>query len=190
MSEHQDSYLIRALLDNDNAVIGEIYRRFAARIERFVCANSGNADDACDVFQDALLAIAHQARKPGFVLRCPFEAYLYLVCRGKWLNELKRRQRAQVTIAEADGFKHTTDAGALADQTLTEEARNRLFVRFFDRLSEKCRAFLKLSWTGLSMEEVSEQMGVSYGYARKKKAECIAQLTGWIRSSPEFVHLK
>ena len=148
------------------------------------------SDDACDIMQEALIAITRQARNPDFELTCPFEAYLYLVCRGKWFNELKRRKRAQVTISETEGFTDTTTASLLADSTLREAGRNRLFQKFFNQLSENCRALLKLSWSGSSMEEVSEQMGISYGYARKKKSACIAQLTKWIQGSPDFVSLK
>lgn len=190
MTPHQDNHYIQALLENDNAGIAEIYRRFASRIERFVCANSGNPDDACDIFQEALITITRRARNNDFVLTCPFEAYLYLVCRGKWLNELKRRKRAQVTISETEGFTDKTAAGSLADTTLLDEDRNRLFQHFFEKLSDNCKALLKLSWSGISMEEVSNQMSITYGYARKRKSECIAQLTSWIQASPEFVTLK
>ena len=190
MTPHPDAHYIQALLENNHRGISEIYTRFAARIERFVCSNSGTADDACDVFQDALMAITHQARRPGFVLTCPFEAYLYLVCRGKWFNEIKRRQRAGVTISETEGFMEKEDAGALADSTLREEERDRVFRHYLKKLTENCRALLQLSWSGLSMEEVSQQMGITYAYARKRKSECIAQLIGWIQASPEFAALK
>ena len=187
---HPDSRYVQALLDNDNRGISDIYTRFAARIERFVSANSGTADDARDVFQEALLAIAQQARRPGFALTCPFEAYLYLVCRGKWFNELKRRKRSAVTISDTERFNDTEQADALAESVLVEEARNQMFRVFFDKLSAGCRALLKLSWTGLSMQEVSDNLGVTYGYARKRKSECISQLTEWIQASPEYSSLK
>jgi len=186
MPVHQDFHLIQALLANDNKGVAEIYRRYAGRIEQFICANSGSSADARDIFQEALIAITHQARRPGFVLNCPFEAYLYLVCRGKWFNELKRRKRNQVTISETEGFMEKSEADALAESTLLEEARQQLFHRFFEKLSENCRALLKLSWSGVAMEVVSDQMGISYGYARKRKSECIAQLTAWIQTAPEY----
>lgn len=188
---HPDFHYIQSLLDNDHRGIAALYDRFAARITQFVRANNGTVDDARDVFQEALLVVTRQARRPGFRLTCPFEAYLYLVCRGRWLNELKRRRRATVTIAEASGFTENEDAGALADSTLREEARDRLFRRFFEKLSAGCRQLLQLAWTPeLSMEEVSVQLGVSYNYARKRKSECTAQLMDSIRSAPEFAALQ
>ena len=187
---HPDNHFLQALLENDTRGIIELYRCFAARIERFVCANSGSVDDARDTLQEALLAITRQARRPEFRLTCPFEAYLYLVCRGKWLNELKRRQRAMVTSMDTSGFDAMEDAVALAEETLHEEARDRLFRHFFEKLAAGCQQLIRLSWTGISMEEVSQQLGMSYGYARKRKHECVAQLMGWVRAAPEYAALK
>jgi RNA polymerase sigma factor (sigma-70 family) len=135
-----------------------------------------------------LIAISRQARRPGFTLTCSFGAYLYCVCRGKWLNELKRRQRAAVTIKEASGFTDMETGDELADATLREETRNRLFFHFFEKLAAGCRQLLRLSWSGISMEEVGKELGLSYNYARKKKHECISQLISNIRNSPEYAH--
>lgn len=187
---HPDNHYLQALLDSDYQGIAALYTQFAARIERFVCANGGTSDDACDVLQDALLAITRQARRPGFQLTCPFEAYLYLVSKGKWFNELKRRRRAAVTSWEAGGFEASEDAGLLAEETLREAERDQLFRHYFEQLAAGCRQLIQLSWSGLSMEEVGQQLGVSYGYARKRKSECLAQLIGWIKASPAYELLK
>lgn len=187
---HADSRYVHALIQNDLKVVEEIYARFAGRIERFVCANNGDREDARDIFQEGLLAIARQGARPDFVLTCPFEAFLYMVCRGKWLNELKRRQREAVTISEAQGFADEQSAHALSDALLAQDARDQLFQSFFNRLSAGCRQILQLSWTGISMEEVATQLGISYNYARKRKSECTGQLTESIKASPEFAALR
>ncbi len=188
---HPDYHYIQSLLDNDFRGIKAIYANFAARIERLICSNSGSTDDARDMMQEALLAITRQARRPGFQLTCPFEAFLYLVCQRKWFNELKRRRRAAVTIAANERFEEETEeANALADTLLREEARDRLFQHFFEKLAADCRQLIRLSWSGLSMEEVSQQLGMTYGYARKRKSVCVARLMQWIQTAPEFALLK
>ncbi len=187
---HPDHRYIVALLENDHRLIAEIYQRYAGRIERLICANSGTPDDARDIFQEALLTITRQARNQGLVLTCPFEAYLYLVCRGRWLNELKRRKRSGVTIQETERFKDVSEADALADAALINDERQRLFQYFFEKLSDSCKALLRLSWSGISMQEVAEQLGYTYAYARKRKSECVSQLTTWIQASPHFKTLK
>ncbi len=190
LKPHPDHRYIIALRENNHRLVEEIYRRYAERIERFICLNSGTPDDARDVFQEALLIITRQARGEGFVLTCPFDAYLYLVCRGKWLNELKRRKRSAVTIRETEQFIDKADAGVLAEATLEQEERNRLFRHFFEKLPESCRILLRLSWSGISMQEVAAQLGYTYAYARKRKSECIAHLVAWIQASSSYKALK
>jgi hypothetical protein len=41
----------------------------------------------------------------------------------------------------------------------------------------------------MPMEAVGEQMGMTYGYVRKRKSECLAQLIHQVKSSPEYTHL-
>ncbi len=86
---HPEHRYVEALLNNDGKLVEEIYRKYSGKMAAFIKKNQGSSDDARDIFQEALITIMKQARKKDFVLTCPFEAYLYLVCRGKWLNELK-----------------------------------------------------------------------------------------------------
>jgi RNA polymerase sigma factor (sigma-70 family) len=185
---HPDYKYIQALLNNDFQMVEEIYRRFAGRIAQFVCANQGNSADAEDVFQDSLLLITRQAERPGFMLTCPFEAYLYMVCRGRWLNELKRRKRSVVTFVPIEGF--TEEAAApMGEKLLQEEARDQLFQSALAEISAACRQIIQLAWTGIGMEAVAQQLGFSYAYARKRKAECIAILIERVKKSPEYQSL-
>lgn len=185
-NEHPDHAHIKALLSNDSKGISLIYTRFSGKIERYVCGNSGNAHDARDLFQDALLDIARQAAKPDFVLTCPFEAYLYMVCHGKWMNELKKRQRQKVTIGHFDGYTQNEAADTLAERTLTETNQDALFAHFFEKLPNLCKDLIRSAWTGESLIEVAERLGKSYAYVRKRKGECIKHLTDSIRESPDF----
>ena len=49
---------------------------------------------------------------------------------------------------------------------------------------------LKLSWAGNGMDKVAELLNVSYGYARKKKSECMKRLTTLIKESSEYKQIK
>jgi DNA-binding CsgD family transcriptional regulator len=57
-------------------------------------------------------------------------------------------------------------------------------------MGEACQQVLRLSWSGKSMEEVAEILQVSYGYARKKKSECMAKLVMLVKQSSKFNFLK
>ena len=190
---HPDQYFVDALLAGDKHVIDEIYQRSAHRITQWVMHNSGDAADAQDVLQDALISIYHRAAKSPLNLTCPFEAYLLLVCKGRWLNELKKRQREAVTKTEHTVFitEEESDATTLAEETLLSERRRQIYETQMEALGDTCQKILSLVLPQkMHMEDVAAQMGVSYGYARKKKRECITKLLHLIRNDKNFDELQ
>lgn len=187
---HTDHRYIQALLDGDSALIRDIYAHHAATVKVWVERNGGSGADAKDVMQDAIIAITRQARRPGWQLNCPFGAYLFMVCKGKWLNELKRRRRAGVTKGGPDGLEVGEDAESFSERTLVEKRKCRLFYEKFGQLGKSCQLLLRLAWSGRPMEEVAATLGVTYAYVRKKKSKCIASLIDSIQKDPEYQSLK
>ncbi len=188
---HTDQKYIQALLHNNSSLIEEIYKKFSGKIIRMVTRNSGSESDAGDVFQDALMAICTRAQKGDFILTCPFEAYLYKICHSKWMNVLNKNKRAGVTNLEDDEYKGVADdAFAIAASTLQQENREKLFTDKVKELSARCRQILQLSWSGKGMNIVAEEMGVTYGFARKKKSECMKKLVHLVQTASIFEDLK
>lgn len=188
---HPDQKYIDALLSNDSAGIREIYDRYSREIAIWVCRNQGTETQAKDVFQDSLLAITLQARQNGLTLTCPFGAFLFLVARGRWLNELKKQKGKTVTIDELPGLSDISSGDhLLSEKVLLQESRERLFMEKFEKLGAKCREIIRLSWDGMGMEAVAAKLGLTYGYVRKKKSECIAALVDAIHQDACFHALK
>lgn len=187
---HADQKYIDALLNNDTYLLDELYRKFSGKIKWMILKNNGSETDAADVFQDALLSIYHKARTRDFLLTCPFEAFLYLICKNKWLNELSKRKSHPVTTIDEDGFNLVEDSFKLADELTLHQKRHSLVTKKLAEMGDTCRALLQLSWSGKSMEEVAKILHVSYGYARKKKSECMAKLIVQVKLSAQFDSLK
>ncbi len=186
---HTDHKYIEALLRNDSRLLSEVYRKYSGKIIAYVQKNSGNSDDAQDVIQETLVAIYHQAKEKNFILTCPFDAYFYLLCKRRWLNVLKKRGKREVTI-EDDLTSISEQQEMLASETELFESRSLLFESKFKELGAKCQELLKLAFTIKSMEKVAQSLGVTYGYARKKKSQCIGKLTQLVRSSTTFNQLQ
>jgi len=189
--QHADQKYIAALLSNDSRLIEEIYSKYFTRIEEMVSKNNGHATEAKDIFQDALISIHNKAKEQAFVLTCPFGALIYLYCKNKWLHELAKRGIRRVTFLDADGYDNLgEDSFKLAEACLLKEERRDLLMEKLAELGESCQQLLLLSWEDHSMEEVADMLQVSYGYARKKKSECMAKLIALIKQSPRFNSLK
>lgn len=184
---HADQRYIDALLQNDNQVIKEIYKKFSPKVVSYIRKNNGDLQEARDIIQESLVTMYQQASEKGLQLTCPFDAYFFLLCKRKWLNKLKSKRG--VTINEEVLSIHDDSLEAVRE-TESFEQKSSLFQAKFEELGEKCRELLRLSFQLPSLEEVAERLNVSYGYVRKKKSLCMGQLTDLVRQSPEFKQLK
>lgn len=189
--QHSDQKYIDALLANDTAVLDELYQKFSGKIKWMIMQNNGTETDAADIFQDALLSVCNKARSGAFILTCPMEAFLFLVCKNKWLNVLNKRKTQKVTITDTDGFNNIgEDDFKMAEDCVLQQERRNLLAEKLAEMGDSCRKLLQLSWSGIGMEEVAQKLNVTYAYARKKKSECMARLIGLVKQSPRFNSLK
>ena len=186
---HSDQIYIDGLANNDSVIIQSIYKKFVSKVVSYIRNNSGDEDQAQDVIQEVMILLFNQAKANKLQLTCPFDAYFFLLCKRKWLNELKKVSNKGVTIDE--DFTSTNEpTEELLAQTEVFEEKQQLFDLMFQKLGDKCQELLKLSFTLKSMEEVAEKLQVTYGYARKKKSLCTGQLTQWIQEHSLFKTLK
>lgn len=186
---HSDQIYLDGLANNDSAIIQSIYKKFVPKVVSFIRNNSGDEDQAQDVIQEVMILLFNQAKANKLQLTCPFDAYFFLLCKRKWLNELKKVSNKGVTIDD-DVTSTNEPTEELLAQTEVFEEKQQLFDLMFQKLGDKCQEVLKLSFTLKSMEEVAEKLQVTYGYARKKKSLCTGQLTQWIQEHSLFKSLK
>jgi RNA polymerase sigma factor (sigma-70 family) len=186
---HQDQIYIDGLLNNNSSIIESIYKKFAPKVTYYIKMNSGSADEAQDVIQEVLITIYNQAKTKGLELTCPFDAYFFLLCKRKWLNELKKSSNKEVTIKD-ENVSIDKDVEKLTIETEEQDEKQSLFDEMFQKLGEKCQEVLKLSFVTKTMEEVANKMNVTYAYVRKKKSICTGQLTELIQQSNRYQSLK
>ena len=179
---HADQRLVTGLVNNDHAIINEIYKRCAAKVKSWITFNNGSEDDAADIFQEALMDIYNQAKYKNLDLTCPFEPYILLICKRKWLNVIKKKSIVQVTNNEEDLLTIGEDTFANADFLEDQAKQSALFFSAFEKLGDRCKEIITWSMRGEAQEKVAEALGVTYGYLRKKKSECMASLIKIVQS--------
>lgn len=186
---HEDQKYIDGLLANNSFVIQSIYDKYAPKVIHYIRQNSGDSDQAQDIIQEVLIAIYHQAQNENLKLTCPFDAYFFLLCKRKWLNELKKYSNNWVTIEE-EKVSITEDAQALAFETEVFEQKNQLFQVAFQKIGQSCKELLQAAFQYKSLEEVAEKLGTTYGYVRKRKSICIGKLTEIMQQSEGYKQIK
>jgi RNA polymerase sigma factor (sigma-70 family) len=182
---HPDNRYIDGLKQNNSAVITEIYANHAAKIERMVLTNNGTEADAADVFQEALTDLYRKAHG-GFVLTCPLDAFLYMICKNKWINLLNKRKRSPVTFTDTAGYSAGEDVFKNAELMARHGEKQQLVEEQLAKLGDSCRQLIAHWQKGIPLEEVAGLMGTTYGYIRKKKSECMAKLIELVKNSPAY----
>ncbi|WP_299884989.1 sigma-70 family RNA polymerase sigma factor [uncultured Lacinutrix sp.] len=185
---HEDQKYIDGLLKNNSFIIQTIYDKFVPKVVNYIKQNSGDIAQAQDIVQETIITIYNQAKEKGLKLTCPFDAYFFLLCKRKWLNELKKNNKKEVTINE-EVLSKDDDAQELAFETSLFGEKQALFNEMFLKLGTACKDLIKATFKIKSMEEVAASLGLTYAYARKKKSLCIGQLTKLVQESPKFNQL-
>lgn len=186
---HPDQMYVDGLLQNNSAIINAIYKKFVPKVKNYIRTNSGDDDQAQDVIQEVLITIYNQAKTSALQLTCPFDAYFFLLCKRRWLNELKKSSNKEVTLQD-ENVSIEESVQEMTFQTEVFDDKQSLFDEMFQKLGEKCQEVLKLSFVTKTMEEVAEKLNVTYGYVRKKKSLCTGQLTEMIQQSNRYKSLK
>ncbi|HZH87558.1 MAG TPA: RNA polymerase sigma factor [Chitinophagaceae bacterium] len=182
---HSDKIFLTYLKENDIKGINEIYLLFAGKVKGYILNNSGNADDAADIFQEALIDIFHLANKPDFVLTCPFEAFLFIICKRKWLNELKKRSQKPVTELH-DYVSYSEDSVKVVEVYANQIEEEHTIMAILETMGDRCKSIIKACMGTDSQSIIAEKLGLSYAYLRKKKSECMSQLRNLVADHPVF----
>ncbi|MFK8104997.1 MAG: RNA polymerase sigma factor [Saprospiraceae bacterium] len=175
MKKHSDHKYIEALQKGDGKLIQEIYEAHATAIERWVLNNNGSSSDAKDIFQEGLVAIYQQANRPGFILTCPLGALLFRICKNKWIDQLRKKNKEeQVRLVEQERYSDETAVVSTVEQVEEENARQKKLDHSFKQLSEVCQKLLKGIAEGVPVATLVVQMGMSNANSLyRRKSACV-----------------
>ncbi|MFH7016440.1 RNA polymerase sigma factor [Flavobacterium sp. FlaQc-47] len=186
---HPDQIYIEGLAANDSAIIQTIYKKFVPKVVMFIMNNSGDKEHAQDIVHEIMILLFNQAKANTLQLTCPFDAYFFLLCKRKWLNELKQTSYKGVSINE-DAVSMNESALELITHTEEFDKKQQLFDTSFLKLEDKNQELLKLSFTTKTTEKVDEILNDNYGDVQENKVFCSGQLTQWILEANNFKSVK
>lgn len=183
VKEYTDKEIIECLRNRDSNVVKYLVQRYMPVIRHMVLENGGTSDDAQDIFQEGLMIILEKIDEKSFTLTSKFITLLYCICSNLWKMILNKRKAADTYIRRESVFYEDSGVEASIDNDLYQK----IFTEAFNSLEEACKKILRLSWSGMSPTEISEMLGVTYGYVLKKKSESQAELLKKIRAHPDSV---
>jgi len=186
MIDYSSLDLLNGILRNDTIILQHIYKNFYSSINFFIKKNSGDDDDANDIFQEAIIIIYRKLKANDLVLDCTFETYLYSVCRFLWLKQLDKRRLEKEKIKDNHEYNDDIyDDGLEKVADLNE--RYRLYQKHFANLGSDCQKILQLYFDKVPLRNIAQIMGFkSEKYAKKRKFKCNEYLIKSIKQDFEY----
>ena len=171
----QEKLLLKGLALNDRMVVESIYRDNYPMIQSFILNNSGNSDEARDIFQEAMIVVYEKAVSGTFELNCQLKTYIYSVCRRLWLKRLQQLQRYGSLIENAE------DSVAVEEDLELHEKHNADFILMetaMNKIGEPCKSLLDAYYLQKkNMQEIAADFGYTNAdNAKTQKYKCLVRL--------------
>lgn len=171
----QDRILLERLKENEQEAYLSLYHLYYPDLARYVLRNSGNKEDAEDVFQETLLILLHKIREKHFQLNAELKTFLYAINRNQWLKKLRSRHiPLPIDYAEHSDTIITEDI----DIDVQQQQPESWIQRLFENITGHCvvlitRIFLKQHEPELLIKELGYKNNHTF---QNQKYKCINQL--------------
>jgi len=170
-----DQDLLEGIRGEEDEAFRELYQRCFPMIQHLIMKNSGQLDDAKDVFQEAIIQLFLNTREENFILSSKLSTYMYSIARNKWRERMRKQSRTnQVEISDTqiDHFAVTDGPEVYA----TEEKIERMESLMLN-LTEECQKILRLFYfSRFSLDKIAEKMSYTYEFSKQKKSRCLSKL--------------
>lgn len=184
---YSESDLLKGVLQNDSGILEYIYRIYYPTIRQHVYTNSGNDEDARDVFQETMIIFYRKAKDPEFRLTSSLKTYLYSIAKLVWMRHLKKKQ---LTITLSDTLLDNFRSEQEIISEIERNERLRVFRQKFDELSSDCKRILKMFLLKVPVREITRTMGYkSDQHTKNRRYRCKMSLIKRIRSCENFLEL-
>jgi RNA polymerase sigma factor (sigma-70 family) len=182
---YSDAILIEGLKEQRTCCIRHLYKEFFPLAKSIVERNSGNIEDAEDVFQDGIVVLYQKVLAGNINLDCSLKTYFYSICKNIWLQRLDRKWRLLFNECIAEEPYESYD---VFDKEILEEEveKKRLFEKHFLSLPLKCQKVLKLFLHDIPLKDIAAMMGYkNEEYAKTRKYMCKNNLRKRILKDPK-----
>ncbi len=173
--ESTDLELLEGLARNDRKAIEQLYTQHYRMVQTFILNNNGTADDARDIFQEAMVLLYEKSRTGNFELTSKLKTYVYSVCRRLWLKRLQQLQRFGTPVESIE------EVAPVEEDLEEQERRNEAFSmmdKALSHLGEPCKSLLEAYYIHKKqMQEIAENFGYTNAdNAKNQKYKCLMRL--------------
>lgn len=188
--ELTDTDFVEGFKNNSDLQLEVFYKKHFPMILQFILNNSGNEQDAKDVYQESIIVLYHKIQKGGFELNSKLKTFIYSVARRLWLKKLNSKHRKTSPIRDFDEAIPVEDD---MFRILEKEEHFKILQNSLEKLGQPCKALIEdFYMEGLSMDDLSEKFGYTNAEnAKNQKYKCLLRLKKifFLEFSKERIHI-
>ena len=174
-AESNEKALLQGLARSDKKAIEIIYRENYNMVQSLIINNSGSADDAKDIFQEAMIVLYEKVRSGTFELNCLIKTYVYSVSRRLWLKRLQQMSRYAPAI---ENLQDTVPVEEDVEENERINSEFQAMEKAINSLGEPCKSLLEAYYLEKkSMQEIALFFGYTNAEnAKNQKYKCLVRL--------------
>ncbi len=173
MTEQEE--LIKRIANNDRKALESVYKDNFSMIQSYVLANNGLADDARDIFQEAMIVLYQKVQSGNFELSCQLKTYLFSVCRRLWLKKLNATKN--ITVAD-ENLEHTIPVEEDLENHEKIDSDFGMMETALTKIGEPCKSLLEAYYFNKkNMQDIASDFGYTNAdNAKTQKYKCLMRL--------------
>lgn len=183
LKKYTEQEVLAGILGNSSKTLQYVYKEAFPGIKRYINSNSGNDEDAKDIFQESIIITYKKLKNNNLVLTCSLKVYLFSVCRLLWLKQLENQRKG---IQEVNVGEFVLNVGEDVLDIRDQNERYELYRAHFDLLNEDCKKVLRMFLDKVSLKEIANRMGFTEQYAKKRKFQCKEALVKSIQNDNDY----
>jgi RNA polymerase sigma factor (sigma-70 family) len=166
---------LEGLSRNDHRSTEAIYKENYGVVQAFILQNNGTYDDARDIFQEAMLVLYENSKKPEFSLTCQIKTYVYSICRRIWFKRLQQNHRY---ISPVEGMEEIIPVEEEIEEKEKLDNDFSMMDTAMKSLGEPCKSLLEAYYIHKKhMVEIADEFGYTNAdNAKNQKYKCLMRL--------------
>jgi len=120
-SSMTEKELIKGLKNQKEEAYSALYDQFFPSVKYYILRNSGNQQDAEDIFQETSIVLLQKIRSEELELTASLKTYFYSISRNLWLKKLRDSKKTSAI----DGMEDKVfEEDSISQQEMAEQEAN------------------------------------------------------------------
>ncbi|MBC7933886.1 MAG: sigma-70 family RNA polymerase sigma factor [Rhizobacter sp.] len=172
---------LEAIKNNSEPHLRELYRYNYKTVEKYVVQNSGTADEAKDIFQEAFIAVWRNIQLEKFIPQTEnsLNAYIFQVSKNKWISYLRSAMHKKtIGLSGQEEKEMEVEEINVADKDQLDAIAENIH-----KLGDNCREILKrFYYNKESLRAIAAIFNWTEATARNNKYRCIEKLRNLLKN--------